>query len=504
MLKGNRSVGEKMRHGVVWMSIGTATSKIFTLAAGYVLARLLFPEDYGLYAMAATFSGLVGLLGSVGVGKMLIQQHEHFEEYANAGFRINILLGIGLFVLQILSAPFVGEFFGDSKVSDIVMVSAIGYLIWPIGSVHGSMLLKSMEFKKKVIAVSLSAFLVSCLSIVFAFLGFGVWSFVIPHLLVAPVEVWLNWYLVSWRPTRIKTVQYWKHIFCFGGNIMAANLLFYTKRKVDVLLVGKFLGVKLLGFYSFGLAYGAELLSMLLQRCGEILFPALSEMKKDWKIFEKGFFDLAGILSLSFVPVVFLLAAVSPEMIVGIFGVKWVEATVPCMVLCLGLVFSPFEGLCHHASNAVGRPDVFMKWTLGTIIPYFLSLMVGMQYGLVGLATAKSTFSIMAGIIWIGICLRMLKLQWKIMVKTALPGFVSSSVLFMGVMALKVTLVQNLTIPVVFQFAILSVFGLGMYLVILRMVFPLQFKILVVQFQKFLPARVKSLNFNPFGALKRG
>ena len=504
MMKGKRSIGEKMRHGVIWMSIGQAASRIFTVAAGVILARLLFPEDYGLNAMAATFSGLVGLLGSIGVGKMLIQQHENFDEYANAGLRINILLGIGLFILQTVSASFVGEFFGDSRVSDIIMVSAIGYLIWPIGSIHGSILIKTMEFKKKVIAVSISAFLVSGLSIIFAFAGFGVWSFVIPPLLVAPIEVLMNWYLVPWRPSRTKTAQYWKPMFQFGGNIMAVNLLFYFRRKVDVLLVGKFLGVKLVGLYSFGLAVGAELLTKMVQRSGEILYPALSEMKQDRNDFETGFIKLTSILALSVVPIIFLLSAVASEMIVGIYGEKWIEATVACMVLCMGLIFSPLEGMCRHASNAVGRPDFNMKWTLATTPPYILSLIVGMQYGLVGLAAARSTFSVISGMIWIYICVRMLKLQWKIMLEAAQPGFISSIVMFMGLMLLKITVIQNLALPIIIQFMILCIVGIGMYLVTLRIFYAQQFRILVVQFQKFLPEKIRFFDTNPLGAVKRG
>ena len=47
MIKGNPTLSEKMRLGVVWLSIGEAAGRLFTVLAGIVLARILFLKTMG-------------------------------------------------------------------------------------------------------------------------------------------------------------------------------------------------------------------------------------------------------------------------------------------------------------------------------------------------------------------------------------------------------------------------------------------------------------------------
>jgi O-antigen/teichoic acid export membrane protein len=487
------SVGTKVRGGFVWLTISQILGKGLSFLAGIALARLLFPEDYGLNAMAVTVSNLVSLLGTMGVGQMLIQQHERFDDYANAGLRLNILIGICLFFIQIIVSPFAGQFYNNPIVTKIMIVSAIGYLIWPLGSVPSTILTKTMQFKKRATVGIVFTLLSSSLSVLFALSGFGVWSFVIPRLLVAPVEVGIYWYLVPWRPSRGLRLECWAPIFRYGRNILAVNILGYVQNNTDYLLIGKILGSTALGIYTFGFEASVGLLRQFLIVCGPVLFSAFSTLKKDPLVLKDTFFKYASLLSLIIFPGILLLGGTGPEFITGIYGEKWNGAVVPFILLAISSLFRPIGSMCYHLANAVGRPDLNMKWNLCTIFPHIVILIIGIRYGIIGVAAAMSIGQIIFVPLWIWLCLRMLKWNYGTLIKTIAPAFVSGIIMLLCIILVRGSILSALPLPKVIKLLFLGITGIAIYLVTLGLLFKSEFHKLFVQIQIFIPQPIKSL-----------
>jgi len=477
---------DKMRGGLIWLITSQIWSRVFSFIAGIILARLLFPEDYGMKAMALTFFNLVGLLGTLGVSQMLIQQQEEFDVYANAAFRLNILVGFCLFILQAALAPIAGQFYGNATVTKIIMVSAIGYLIWPIGNVHSVILTKEMNFKRKVFPPLITAVLSPALSVLFAMRGYGVWSFVIPPLIVAPIEAGLYWYLVPWRPSREFRIEYWKPIFRYGWNIMAVNALWYLRGNMQYLLIGKFLSSKPLGHYTLAFEGSSGLASNLLNIPGTVLLPALSEAKKDPVQLKKDFLNYSTLLSLVFSPRFFLMAGAGPEFITGVYGAKWSNAVTPFVLLSGSLIFSPIGNLCFQLANAMGRPDLNMKWNLIAVPLQIVFLIIAIRYGIVGVAATMAMFQLVSGPIWIWLCLRMVGWEYRLFLKTITPAFGAAAVMLLGLFLVRVLVLHALFLPVQVKLFLLILIGTGLYFGALRVFFPNEFYRLVPFLWNFL------------------
>jgi O-antigen/teichoic acid export membrane protein len=484
---------KKMRIGMIWLTGGQIWGRGFSMVAGVLLARLLSPEDYGMRAMAATFSNLVSLLGTLGVAQMLIQQQEEFDKYANAGFRMNIGVGLCLFFLQVAVAPFAGQFYENSTVTKIIMVSALGYLIWPVGSVHTAILTKQMNFKRKVIPQIVTAVLSPALSVAFAVQGFGVWSFIIPSLIVAPIEVGMYWYLVPWRPSKGFMMEYWSPIFRYGRNIMGVNALSYLRSNMSYLLIGKFLSSKTLGLYTLAFEASAGLLANFLNISGTVFFSALSEAKKDPIQLKKEFFQYATILSLVFTPVIFLLIGTGPEFITGIYGGKWSKAVIPFILLAGSTIFTPIGNLCFQLANAVGRPDLNMRWNLIATPLLILTLAMTIRYGIIGVAAATAGYYLVAGPIWIGLCFRMLGWEYRLFIRSITPAFEAASVMLFGLFLIRVTALNALFLPVLVKLFLLTLIGSGLYLGVLRCFFPDEFRKLFLFIVNFLIQPIRSV-----------
>src|SRR5687767_1434886 len=80
-----RDLDRSMLHGFAWTSGAKAITQIFTWTSTFFAARLLSPDDYGLYGMAMFFLGLVGMLSDPGIGTAIIRfrdmTHEQVKQF---------------------------------------------------------------------------------------------------------------------------------------------------------------------------------------------------------------------------------------------------------------------------------------------------------------------------------------------------------------------------------------------------------------------------------------
>src|ERR1700757_2569860 len=73
-----------------------------------ILARLLIPADFGVFAMATPFVWILMTVGDLGLASALLQQRDLNEGQASAVFLVNLLAGLALGGLFLLSAPMLG------------------------------------------------------------------------------------------------------------------------------------------------------------------------------------------------------------------------------------------------------------------------------------------------------------------------------------------------------------------------------------------------------------
>ena len=481
------SIGKKVRQGTVWLTMNQVLAQIFTFVSGIVLARLLFPEDYGLKALAVTVSSLVAVIGSVGTDTMLIQQHKDFDKYANAGFLLNIVVGICLFIIQIGISPFAGHFYANPKVTQLLMVSALGYLIAPIGSIHRTILIKKMDFRKKTIVDITKVMFTAFFSIIFGFSGMGVWSFIIPPLISACIEVGLLWRVEPWRFSKGPTFKYWRDIFHYGRNILGVHILWYIENNVDYFLIGKFLSVKALGLYYFAFEKSFAMVSRFLQISDTLSFPVFSELKVDPVEFKNKFFKYASLLSLITFPLIFLLSSAGTEFILVLFGEKWNDAILPFVLISFSTIFRPIGSLCYQVANAAGRPDFNFKWKLFTVPVNTAAIFVGLQFGIVGIAIATLLYRCITIPIYAGICMKIMKWPNRALVKALSPAFICGLLMAGIISFLRLNLATLTNFPDPLKLLICAATGITSYLVTLYLFFRKDFQTLTGQLTSFVP-----------------
>src|SRR4030088_2100551 len=84
-----------------------------------ILARLLPPADFGVFAMATPFVWILMTVGDLGLASALLQQRDLNEGEASAVFLVNLLAGFAFGGLFLLSSPLLGSLYGDPRVTQV-------------------------------------------------------------------------------------------------------------------------------------------------------------------------------------------------------------------------------------------------------------------------------------------------------------------------------------------------------------------------------------------------
>ncbi|MDB2532169.1 oligosaccharide flippase family protein, partial [Alphaproteobacteria bacterium] len=151
-----------------WSSARSFTRLMSSFIVPLILARLLAPSDFGVFAMAIVFAGVGQFLIEFGAGDAVIRKKTIDDRLLSSIFFLNIALGIIICVILILSANWIAQFFDEPIVELLITVLSINIVIQSGSLVPISLLRKFRNFKKLALSEGLSQVASSIIAIALA------------------------------------------------------------------------------------------------------------------------------------------------------------------------------------------------------------------------------------------------------------------------------------------------------------------------------------------------
>jgi len=127
------------------------------LASNILLARLLTPEQIGIYSVSLAVIGIAQVLRDFGVGNFLIQEKNLSEAHIRTAFGISLVIGVVLFLGAFAAAPWAGRFYGEAQMVATLRISALNFVVLPFCSISLALLRRDMQFQRLLIVTLASA-----------------------------------------------------------------------------------------------------------------------------------------------------------------------------------------------------------------------------------------------------------------------------------------------------------------------------------------------------------
>ncbi|HCF26555.1 MAG TPA: lipopolysaccharide biosynthesis protein [Cyanobacteria bacterium UBA11049] len=373
---------------VGWLSTAELANRIFRLGTTVTLARTFSPQDYGLMAIVyMTWEFADVFVMRAGIGAKIVQvDQKDVKAISDTSYWLNWILCSLIFIIQLIAAFYLANFYGQQKLVLPLAINALNYLMFPLFLVHTALI--ERENKLKVIALCrTSQSLVSnTITVILAWLGMGLWAVVWAMTLTTPLWILITWMHHPWRPPKLFKLEKWKEVVQFSGQLLSVELLNKLRANIDYLIVGKFLGIDALGLYYFAFNAGSGITMNVTNSFMSALFPHLCAANSDYKNLRLQYFRSLKTIAMTLVPIVLLQSFLAPIYVPIIFGHKWISAIPILILICLSVIPQVFKLTVSLLLNAINKPYLNLRFDIFYTLLFSIALLIAVKSGIVWVA----------------------------------------------------------------------------------------------------------------------
>lgn len=453
-------IAHKAARGIVWNFLTYGLSKAVTLLTLSILAHLLTKSDFGLVAIAMVAINYLAVFKDLGLGAALIQRRGNIEEAADTVFTINLVIGLFLTTLIYPAAPFVANYFHDPQVTPVLRWLGVSFLINAIGSIHMVRLRREMDFRLKLIPDLGNSVVKGVVSVSMAISGFGIWSLVTGQLVGAVASTLLAWRVLPWRPRIHIKRSLAGSLMKYGTSVMGSDSIGVVVENLAAIIVGRFLGMAVLGIYSLAYRLPEMLIISILWVIGDVLFPAFSAIQNRSQDMVRGFLTTIRLMEIIVTPVCLGMIITADPIIRVLFGDQWLDA-IPILRILAAYAWVYTIGFHVGAVyKAVGRPEILLKLSILTLIISFPALLIGARYGLTGVALSQLCIMIIRRTVGLTASIWFIDVKVSDILRQLKPSLQCG--LIMSVITIPVYLFTLDTSPLI-QLLVVSAIGASVY-----------------------------------------
>jgi len=274
---------KKMLRGSAVEVLGHGAGQLLRFFSNLVLARLLFPEAFGLGALVVTVNQGLIMLSDLGIEPAVIQHKRGGERaFLNTAFTIQATRGVIVWLCSVVLAWPLAELYGDPRLMLMIPIGSTAVLLQGLTSptlftLHRELQvarLTALEFGAQALGIAVM--------LVWALLAPSVWVMV-ASLIVSTGFKTVGSHLMSiGHSVRFENEpEARREIFAFGRWILGSSALTFFGRQGDRLMLGVYLGVAPLGIYSIAAALSEAVGVLVMRITRRILFPVMSRVREE-------------------------------------------------------------------------------------------------------------------------------------------------------------------------------------------------------------------------------
>jgi O-antigen/teichoic acid export membrane protein len=382
--------GQAVRGGAV-TGVALVVKLVLNVASTVLLARLLTPADYGLFAIVTGVTGIIEVFRDGGLSLATIQRDLISGEQQTTLFWLNVALGAGLMLLTLGLTPLITHLYYEPRLAGIMASLAVTFLIGGLGVQHQALLRRQLRFGAAAIIDIASISAGALVAVLLAWRGFGYWALVgmaISSALISTVAAWL---VVPWRPGRAAPFAVVRPQLAFGGNIIGTRLVLQFVRTSPSILLGAYWGPVTVGIYQRAYALLMYAVDQIQGPVATVLLPLLSRLQKEPERQKEMFLSAYRAIVSLMVPIVVTCAVYSEEIVALMLGSQWTETAAVFRWLALGGIAVALNSSQGLLLFAMGRADICFRMGLIDAVSVVIGYAAGVRFGALGVAVGFCT-----------------------------------------------------------------------------------------------------------------
>ena len=327
------------QRSAVAFSWGVATSLakvVLTIMVQAVLARLLGPTEFGLFALGILLMGMAGYFADVGLATSLVQQREVRDSDIRFVLTFNLVTATTVAAVFVLLARPLAQAFGKPEATDIFRWLAPVFLLNATASVSTSLLRRRLDYRSIQLA-NLAGYTLGfgLIGVASAMLFESVMSLVAACLSQAAITL-ARLYRKTQHPIGLSLRSNDRRaVLSFGATVLVTNLVNWTVGSLDRLLVGRMFSAATLGNYSAAYNLIFAPVGALYPNLQSTVFSSMARIQGDMPRLRNIYLGLLQAVSVVFLPPFVGLYFFADQLVLTVYGSKWTQAAALAGPFCL-------------------------------------------------------------------------------------------------------------------------------------------------------------------------
>ena len=338
--------GPTVRRGLAWSTASNIVLRIGNLAVGIIMARIIAPEEFGVFAVALTVWSVLGSVAEFGLGADLVRRDD-YERHLPTVATLGAVLSGSLALVMVLGAPTIAGLFGSPAATGVVQLMAIPMALIGLSVVPAALLQRSMR-QGTLFAIDGSSLVVStAATVVFALAGFGPAALALGRVAGQGLTVLLQYVAVRRWPVFGLDRTVLREAVGFGLPLALANVMGWSIISIDNLIVARTTSPEELGLYALAFNVASWPMSVAGQSVRVIALPAFSRLPDDAHR-GRAMVRVSGLIWSVSAVMALGLVFVAPQVVTVLYGERWAGAAAAVAPLA---VFGAFRVIFDLAAT---------------------------------------------------------------------------------------------------------------------------------------------------------
>lgn len=378
----------KSVRGAIVRIVGNGTSAAITIFSSVVLARLIFPEEFGLFVMVVAVTEFARSFMELGLGTATVQKNDISHEETSMLFWINVGIGLVLMATMIIISPAVGKFYGEPKLVTICAGLSAFFLFGALTVQHRALLERQMRFWHLAAIYVFSTVISSTLAILMAFNSWGVWSLVWRELSFQALYAAGVWIITGWLPSWPRAITNVKSSLKFGAHLSGFSILQYLVRNLDRILIGRYCGASAAGLYGRGNQLAMMPVEHVRMTITGVALSPLSSLIYDNDKFRIYYSKMISALTFVYFPLIVYVALMADNLVLILYGKPWIGSVAILRAFTIYGAVVPIYSTCQLVMIACNKSKKYLISGFVSGIMTLTGVIVSLPWGIEGVAWA--------------------------------------------------------------------------------------------------------------------
>lgn len=391
-------ISSRVARGSAWLATSRLTVNSLGFISTIVMARLLAPEDFGLVALATSMMAMVSAVTDMQFSQALIHHQAPTKEHLDTAWTLGILRGMLIGAGFCAVGPLVAAFYEDSRLANIMYAFGFSLLLNGLANPRRVLLQRKLIFWQDFTLLVSQKFIGVAAGIAFAMVYPSYWSLVVGIIVGQLALVLVSYTVMPFRP-RIG-FSHARELWSFSLWLMLGQLVTVINWRFEQLVVGKILGLSILGQYSVGdnLAQipTRETTAPLITP----LFPAFANLRDSPERLRNGYQRAQTLITAIALPLGFGFAAIAQPLIDVVMGQRWQTAIIVVQVLSVVFSLQTIGAQVKSLALALGVTKKLFHRDVQVFLVYIPLTIIGVYFaGIVGALIARAAIGILTMVV---------------------------------------------------------------------------------------------------------